>query len=106
MTGPASKAVGENPVMPGVLYILYSVKWDQYYIGSANDTVRRLQEHNTGLTPSTRGGEPWTIQYQTRYETLKAAKRKERYLKSLKSRKIIEEIVAGDEVTIMKYMGD
>ncbi len=92
--------------MPAMVYVLYSETWDQFYIGSTNDITRRLAEHNAGKTPSTRGGRPWTVQFQYRVNDLKAARAKERYLKSLKSRKILMRLLAGDQTAIQQYLGD
>ncbi len=72
------------------VYILYSEKWDRYYIGSTNDLERWLEEHNHRHTPSTRGGIPWELVYREEYETKAEARGRERAIKAKKSRKYIE----------------
>ncbi|MBD3274042.1 MAG: GIY-YIG nuclease family protein [Candidatus Marinimicrobia bacterium] len=89
----------------GIFYIIYSKHRDKYYIGSTNDLSRRLSEHNRGHTKSTRIATDWVLKFSREYDTLELARKKERYLKSLKSRKIIERIIANESDLIKKYLG-
>lgn len=43
------------------VYILKSRKDGSLYIGKTNDIQRRLKEHNSGHTPSTRNKVPFSI---------------------------------------------
>ena len=44
------------------LYILYSEKYDRYYVGQTNDPERRLEEHNSALKNSyTAKYRPWKM---------------------------------------------
>ncbi|AFN75052.1 hypothetical protein MROS_1819 [Melioribacter roseus P3M-2] len=40
-------------------YIIFSPSKNRFYVGSTNDIQRRLNEHNSGQTKSTRPGKPW-----------------------------------------------
>lgn len=77
--------------MPYFIYILYSESADHYYIGSCANIESRLQRHNAGATPSTKLGRPWKVVYsEICIDKTEALKRKN-YLKSMKSRKYIEQ---------------
>ena len=79
--------------MNGYLYILQSVKNNRFYIGSTTDLTRRLTEHNEGKSPYTRTTRPWIIRYSKKFENILEARREERKLKKLKSRKVIDELI-------------
>lgn len=76
-------------------YILYSAGNDRYYIGHTNNIERRLQEHNDGASFSTAFYRPWLLVYAQEHQTRAEAMKRERYLKSLKSKIKIKEIIAG-----------
>ena len=77
------------------IYIIYSLSADRYYIGHSYDPNRRLEEHNTKpFNTYTSKHRPWIMKAafpvsEDRGQTIKT----ERYLKKLKSRKIIEQII-------------
>ena len=75
------------------VYILYSQKTNHYYIGSSSDPDKRLLRHNAGATPSTKHGRPWKIVYTETFGNETDAIRRELYLKSLKSRVFIENLI-------------
>jgi len=75
------------------VYILKSLKDDGYYIGVTNNISRRLKEHNSGLSRSTKARKPFTLIYEEKYENINNAYSREKYLKSLKNRKKIEKII-------------
>jgi putative endonuclease len=75
-------------------YILYSDKLNKYYIGACTDPGRRLYEHNIGHSKFTSLGIPWKIVYTEEYDTLAEAKKREKKIKDMKSRKYIEELLA------------
>ena len=76
------------------MYILYSQKLDRYYVGACNFIDQRLHEHNTGKSTYTSTGMPWELRYTEPYDTLLLAKRREGYVKRMKSRKYIENLIA------------
>ena len=77
-----------------VTYIIYSAKIDCYYVGSTLDLVDRLKRHNSGRSTYTKRGIPWIVVYQKYYPTKSEAYQAELYIKSQKSRKYIEELIA------------
>src|SRR5215813_1930755 len=76
-----------------VVYILQSESTQKFYIGSGEDALVRLGEHQRVQTISTRGRGPWTLVYQEQFETLSEARRRERQLKSWKSHRSIQELI-------------
>lgn len=78
--------------MLGYVYIL-KLKNGRYYIGSTVGIENRLEEHNKGLTPSTRYLRPVELVFSQEYPTILQARRTEIRLKKYKSRVIIEKII-------------
>ncbi|MCH7812022.1 MAG: GIY-YIG nuclease family protein [Chloroflexi bacterium] len=81
--------------MPYV-YLLKSVTTDRFYIGCTNDMDRRLGEHNSGKSASTKPYRPWELVHSEYFENLAQARQRERYLKAQKSRKILMSVMMGD----------
>ena len=75
-------------------YILYSQKLEKYYVGACIDLDRRLYEHNIGHSTFTRLGIPWELKYTEEYPTWVEAKQRELYIKKMKSRKYIENLIS------------
>lgn len=75
------------------VYILESLKDNSYYIGVTNDLSKRLAEHNSGLSKSTKSKRPFKVIYSEKYNDIKGAYKREKYLKSLKKRTAIEKII-------------
>jgi len=83
--------------MKGYLYILKSDKTGKYYIGSSDNPQRRLEtQHNAGFVRSTKNGIPWKLIFKQEYVNLPMARKIEYKLKKLKSRVIIEKIIADN----------
>ncbi|MBL0144514.1 MAG: GIY-YIG nuclease family protein [Chitinophagaceae bacterium] len=76
-------------------YILFSKKLNKYYVGACVDMKRRLYEHNIGHSKFTSTGIPWELKWTKEFETLTLAKAFEQKIKRMKSRKFIEDLVAG-----------
>ena len=51
------------------VYILQSRKNGRYYIGCTKDVAQRLQQHNLGMTKSTRNLRPWRLVYSETFGT-------------------------------------
>lgn len=77
------------------VYILQSSSSGRYYIGYTDNLERRVTEHNSGQTASTRGEGPWVLVYSQPFNTKTAAYARERQIKSWKSRRTIEELIRG-----------
>ncbi|MBM3245412.1 MAG: GIY-YIG nuclease family protein [Candidatus Omnitrophica bacterium] len=77
------------------VYILKSLKNGHYYIGQTENLAKRLKEHNSGKSKSTKSGIPWALAHKEIYETRSESIRRERQLKKIKKRYIIERLIAG-----------
>ena len=64
-------------------YILYSEKFDKYYVGQTNSISRRLIQHNNGLSKATKPYKPWILALSISKENRSDAMKLERKLKNL-----------------------
>ncbi len=63
------------------VYVFKSIKDGNNYIGSTNDLRRRLQEHNSGESKSTKPRAPFEFRYYEAYTSEREAKDREFRLK-------------------------
>jgi putative endonuclease len=75
------------------VYILKSQMTDRFYVGYSESPDHRLAEHNSGKAPSTKPYRPWTKVYQEEFTTAIDALKREREIKSKKSKKYIEWLI-------------
>jgi len=68
------------------VYVLYNKIKNFIYIGYSEDLKRRLKEHNSGLSKSTKPYIPLEIIHYEAYKNIKDAKRREEYLKTNRGR--------------------
>ncbi len=73
-------------------YILKSTKNNKYYIGYTHDLDARLKLHNNNKVLATKNLGPWEIFHKEEFQTEQEAMRRERQIKSWKSRKAIEKL--------------
>ena len=74
-------------------YILYSVQIDRYYIGSTGDDLEeRLRRHNTNHKGFTGTANDWVYYHLEEYSSKGEAVKREKEIKSKKSRKYIESL--------------
>jgi putative endonuclease len=78
--------------MPFYAYILRSRSSGAFYIGHTEDLTKRLFEHNNNRTPSIKNRGPWELFHSESFETRAEAAQRERQIKSMKSRRYIEEL--------------
>ena len=75
-------------------YILYSQCRDEYYVGHTQDILERLENyHNIGKSLYTKRGIPWRFVYSEAFATRAQAMKREREIKSRKSRSYIERLI-------------
>jgi putative endonuclease len=74
-------------------YVLWSETANRFYIGSSADPSSRLAQHNQGKTRSTKPYVPWKLVWQESFESRALAVQRERYLKGLKSKRVLRELM-------------
>lgn len=74
------------------VYILKSLKTGDFYKGLTNDLDRRIQEHISGESPSTRNRLPVELIHAEICLTRDKARQLEKFFKSGYGREIIKEI--------------
>jgi putative endonuclease len=79
------------------VYFLQSKKDASYYIGVSDDAQRRLNQHNNGESKSTAPKRPWILKRVEEFSDIRLAYQRERFLKRMKSRKIIEKIIKSGQ---------
>jgi len=77
------------------VYILKSLKNNRYYIGQTQNLNKRIKEHNSGKSKSTKFGIPWELKYKKIFDSRKESLKREKELKKIKKRCIIESVIAG-----------
>jgi putative endonuclease len=77
------------------VYILKSKITARYYIGRAKDVSERLMQHNRGRSRSTKSGRPWVLAYTESYPSRSDAMQRERFLKSPRGWKTLQQIKKG-----------
>jgi len=75
------------------VYILFSKAYDRYYIGQTSDINKRLLRHERGYVRSTKAYRPWELVYTELYKSRSESMQRETYLKSLKSKVHIRELI-------------
>ena len=97
MTGSNSGAPRHNMVssnmskqpLPHCVYVLLSLKDDNFYVGYTTDLARRLDEHYQGRNTSTAPRRPLKLIHCECYLSKKDAERRETYLKTAKGRRTL-----------------
>ena len=75
------------------IYIIYSIKIDQYYIGQTENLENRLYRHNNSGSKSTKKAKDWTLKYTEVFTTRSLAVKRETEIKGKKSRSYIESLI-------------
>ena len=73
-------------LMPYFIYVLKSESTGSSYVGHTSNLEKRVFEHNTGKSPSTKGKRPWRLVYDEEHATRAEAASREKYFKSVKGR--------------------
>ena len=83
------------------VYILYSKKINQYYIGSCLDLEKRLAEHLSAKmdVAFTKRSDDWIVSFKFEALTYEMARNIEAHIKQMKSRKYIENLVRFPEIS-------
>jgi len=77
------------------VYIIKSLKDDTYYIGSTQDLSERMERHNQGRSTYTKSKKPWKLVYTEQHPDRSSATKREKEVKSKKSKEYIENLVSA-----------
>ncbi len=78
----------EHP-LPHCVYVLLSLKDDNFYVGYTTNLPRRLDEHFQGRNTSTAPRRPFVLVHCEHYVAKADAERRENYLKTAKGRRVL-----------------
>lgn len=73
-------------------YVIYSESHNRFYKGMTQNIEKRLKEHNSGKTSSTKFYAPWRLIYFEEFSNRDDARKKEKFLKSGQGRDFIKQI--------------
>ena len=90
--------------MKGIVYILKNEETGKFYLGSTNDLQRRLKQHESGHTRTTRVLKTTKLVYSENFDTIEQARLREKKLKSYKSKKYIEWLINKDNVLCVEVI--
>ena len=76
------------------VYIIYSSQLDKYYIGYTSDLIKRLDEHNSGISTFTAKANDWILKWSKSFASREEAMTEEKRIKNKKSRKYIEQLIS------------
>lgn len=85
--------------MSGIVYILKSDN-EKYYVGSTTDINRRMDQHKSGHTPTTKRLGNMKLVFSQEFNSLKDARIIERRIKSWKRKDFIERIISDGFIKI------
>ncbi|ADV49516.1 Excinuclease ABC C subunit domain protein [Cellulophaga algicola DSM 14237] len=77
------------------VYVLESKKDQRWYKGHTVDIDKRIKEHNSGKTKSTKGFIPWRLVYFEVFETREEAILREKYFKTGSGREFLKKIITA-----------
>jgi putative endonuclease len=77
------------------VYILRSMKNGRLYTGSTDNVDKRLGEHNEGHNAAARYTRPYSLLHVERFPSRIEAVQRERYLKTGKGRRDLEQILSS-----------
>ncbi|MBP8994353.1 MAG: GIY-YIG nuclease family protein [Bacteroidales bacterium] len=75
------------------VYILQSLKDRKFYIGYSTDLRKRLKDHNSGGTKSTKTRRPFKLIYYEAHLSEREARRREKYFKTAKGKSILRQML-------------
>lgn len=77
------------------MYFVYAIKSQKdgrIYVGLSSNIKRRILEHNSGYTFSTKGFRPWKLIYKEEVKDRKGARIREKYFKSGFGKELLKSI--------------
>ena len=80
------------------VYVLRSRSSGDFYTGHSGNLLKRVEEHNSGLSPSTKNRGPWDLVHHESFATRAGAMRRERELKTGKGRDEVQRILRSKPI--------
>jgi putative endonuclease len=77
------------------VYVIRSLLHGRFYVGITDKLDRRIKEHNSGKTKSTKAYTPWIFFFAERYSTRQEARNREIFLKSGFGRELVKMYWSG-----------
>jgi putative endonuclease len=81
------------------VYILQSIKDNNFYIGYSGDLKERIKEHSSGSVASTKNRRPMVLIYYEAYRSEKDARVREIFLKTGQGREFIKKNIIYSPVS-------
>ena len=88
------------------VYVLRSVIDGRLYKGFTANLQKRVKQHNSGKTKSTKGYRPWELVYYEKYDTLDKAIKREKFLKTGIGREFLKDIIKKGRVAQLNSASD
>ncbi len=82
------------------VYILKSINHSFIYVGSTDNIKRRFEEHNNGLSKSTKPYKPFELNAYVAVKTEKKARELEKYFKTGSGKVILKKRILIDEILV------
>lgn len=79
------------------MYTVYAILSEvdgRIYVGMTQDTEKRIKEHNSGKTRSTKGYRPWRIFFTEEHDSREEARKRELYWKSGTGKEQLKELLS------------
>jgi putative endonuclease len=79
------------------MFFVYAIKSQmdgRIYVGLTSDVSKRVNEHNSGKTKSTKGYKPWQLIYTEVLPSRLEARSREKYLKSGAGKEFLKSLVS------------
>jgi putative endonuclease len=80
------------------VYVIRSELTRRFYVGMTVNVEKRIEQHNKGMTSSTKGYRPWKLFFYEVFETRAEARKREIYLKSGIGKEYIKNKWSGSSV--------
>ncbi len=82
--------------MSGYVYVLRSLKDGRTYVGSTDNIMRRLKQHNSCQVKATKHRIPLIILFTEEFESLSEARKREKWWKTGAGRRKLKDLFAKD----------
>jgi len=81
------------------VYIIESLKDGTYYVGYTQNLTERMERHNQGRSTYTKSKKPWKLVYTEEHIHRSSAIKREKEVKSKKSKEYIEHLVRASRLS-------